>query len=115
MSGIAKINGKDQVLNQVTVQEIPNRFDLSQNYPNPFNPSTIIKYDLAENVNVTMKIYNIAGQEVATIVSGFQEAGSYQVRWDGTNNFGSKVAAGLYIYRLEAGPFTSVKKMMLIK
>jgi len=115
LSGIAKINGKDQVLNQVTVQEIPNRFDLSQNYPNPFNPSTIIKYDLAENVNVTMKIYNIAGQEVATIVSGFQEAGSYQVRWDGTNNFGSKVAAGLYIYRLEAGPFTSVKKMMLIK
>lgn len=115
LSGIAKINGKDQVLNQVTVQEIPNRFDLSQNYPNPFNPSTIIKYDLAENVNVTMKIYNIAGQEVATIVSGLQEAGSYQVRWDGTNNFGSKVAAGLYIYRLEAGPFTSVKKMMLIK
>lgn len=115
LSGIAKINGKEQVLNQVTVQEIPNRFDLSQNYPNPFNPSTIIKYDLAENVNVTMKIYNIAGQEVATIVNGFQEAGSYQVRWDGTNNFGSKVAAGLYIYRLEAGPFTSVKKMMLIK
>jgi hypothetical protein len=100
--------------------EIPDVFALDQNYPNPFNPTTTVKYDLPEEATVTLKIYNVLGQEVLTLVSGTQAAGRYQAVWDGRNNFGTPVSSGVYFYRIEATgvsgvPFVSLKKMMFLK
>ena len=88
----------------------PEEFRLAQNYPNPFNPTTNIHYSLAEAADVTLTVYDILGRRVATLVSESQMSGQYTVNFDAT-----RLASGTYIYRLEAGSFTSVKKMMLIK
>ncbi len=87
-----------------------NSFELSQNYPNPFNPSTQIKYSVAERGNVTLKVYDVLGKEVATLVNTTKDAGSYEVNFDAAN-----LSSGLYIYTIQAGNFTSSKKMMLLK
>jgi hypothetical protein len=87
-----------------------NSYNLSQNYPNPFNPSTEINYQLPSNGNVKLKVYNMMGQEVMTLVNGFKEKGMYSVTFNAGN-----LASGLYIYKLEAGNFTQVKKMLLTK
>ena len=89
---------------------IANSFSLEQNYPNPFNPSTTINYTLAESSPVTIKVYDVLGSEVATLVNTTQEAGKHNITFDA-----SKLASGLYIYTLNAGSFTSSKKMMLLK
>ena len=88
----------------------PFRYSLNQNYPNPFNPSSLIKYSIAKATKVTLKIYDVLGREVKTLVDEFKDAGEYDVRFDGTN-----IASGVYFYRVEAGTFTAVKKMVLIK
>jgi len=89
---------------------IPSKFELSQNYPNPFNPTTYINYSIPKSGLVTLKVYNILGQEVATLQSGFQKAGMYKV------NFNSvQLASGVYLYRLDANGFSQVKKMILMK
>lgn len=85
-------------------------FALEQNYPNPFNPSTKIDYSIPMQSKVELKIYNIVGQEVATLVNEVQGAGVHSARFDAT-----KLASGVYFYRLTAGNFTSVKKMALLK
>ncbi|MCJ7552941.1 MAG: T9SS type A sorting domain-containing protein, partial [Ignavibacteriaceae bacterium] len=87
-----------------------NSFSLDQNYPNPFNPSTVVNYTLAERSNVTLKVYDVLGKEVANLVNNTQEAGTHQVTFDASN-----LASGLYIYTLNAGDFTSSKKMMFLK
>ena len=89
---------------------IPSEYKLYQNYPNPFNPLTTIVFDLPKASLVTLKVYNILGQEVATLVNEKREAGSYEVEFDG-----SKLTSGVYFYRLGAGEFVSVKKLMLMK
>ena len=89
---------------------IPTKFNLSQNYPNPFNPSTIINYSIPESGNISLKIYNILGQEVATVFKGFQKSGAYTATFDA-----SKFASGVYFYRLQAGQFIETKKMILLK
>lgn len=94
---------------------VVDEFALHQNYPNPFNPSTTIAYTLKENANVTLKIYNMLGQEVKTLVSAHQAAGVKEVAWDGTNNAGAQVASGIYIYRLEANDFVASRRMLLMK
>ena len=88
----------------------PVAYSLEQNYPNPFNPSTTINYALPVSGNVTLKVYNLIGQEVASLVNEFQREGSYDVRFDA-----SKLSSGVYFYSLSAGNFTQVKKMMLVK
>jgi hypothetical protein len=88
----------------------PVTFKLSQNYPNPFNPSTIIQYNLPKSGLVSLKIYDILGREVATLVNDQQVAGAYKVTFDA-----SKLASGVYIYRIISGNFISTKKMMLLK
>ena len=98
-----------------TPKEIPTEFKLAQNYPNPFNPSTVINYSLPKNSLVTIKIYNLLGQEVKTLVSHEMSAGNYSVEWNGESNTGSRVASGIYIYRITAGAFTSSKKMIMLK
>ncbi len=90
--------------------ETPNKFQLKQNYPNPFNPSTSIKYEIPEAATVTLTVYNMLGQRVATLVNDFKTAGRYEVNFDA-----STLASGSYIYRLEAGDRVSTQKMMLIK
>ena len=92
----------------------PKEFTLSQNYPNPFNPSTKIEYSLEKAVQVSLKVYNVLGFEIATLVDGRQEAGSYTVPF-GINKESFSLSSGVYFYRLEAGSFVSTKKLILMK
>lgn len=102
--------GDQWVTNVTEENNLPVKFDLSQNYPNPFNPSTIIRYSVIETGNVVLKVYNTLGQEVKTLVNEVKSAGVYEVNFDA-----SGLASGLYIYKIQAGSFSSVKKMMLLK
>jgi glycosidase len=95
--------------------EKPDDYALYQNYPNPFNPSTNIKYSMIKPGFVKLKIYNTLGEEVATLVNAQQNAGAYEVQWNGRNNYGSQVSSGVYIYRLETSNFSSSKKMILLR
>jgi hypothetical protein len=88
----------------------PNGFSLNQNYPNPFNPTTVITYSIATTGAVTLTVYDLLGQEVATLVDGVRPAGTYAVTWNA-----SGLASGTYIYRLEAGSTVLSKKMILSK
>ncbi|HBQ59286.1 MAG TPA: hypothetical protein DD671_06600, partial [Balneolaceae bacterium] len=90
--------------------EIPSTFALSQNYPNPFNPTTSINYDVPEAADVKLQVFDITGRQVAELVNTRKSAGSYTVQWNAKN-----FATGVYIYRLTAGDFTSVRKLTLIK
>ncbi len=94
---------------------VPLTFNLEQNYPNPFNPSTVIKYSIAKNTHVKLVVYNLLGQEVATLVNNEMKAGNYSVKWNGLDNHNMKVTSGIYIYRIESGDFVASKKMMLLK
>jgi hypothetical protein len=88
----------------------PNKFVLSQNYPNPFNPSTVIKYQLTNTGLVTLKVYNVIGQEVATLVNSVLTAGSHEAKFDA-----SRLSSGVYFYTLRSGSFAETKKMVLMK
>ena len=99
----------------VAAISLPNEFSLHQNYPNPFNPFTTIKYDLPERSDVSITVYDISGKEVTQLERRIHEAGQKSIRWDGTNQNGELVSAGMYIYRILAGNFHSVKKMILLK
>jgi hypothetical protein len=89
---------------------IPKEFSLEQNYPNPFNPTTKIQYGIPEESKVVLKIYNVLGQQVAQIINDIQPAGYYSVDFDA-----SKLTSGIYLYKIEAKNFNSVKKMILVK
>ncbi|MFC1563865.1 YCF48-related protein [candidate division KSB1 bacterium] len=95
--------------------QLPDKFSIGQNYPNPFNPETKITYSVTVPTQVSLKIYNINGQLIKTLVSGQVPNGDHIAIWDGTNDCGKKVSSGVYIYRLHAGGFVQSKKMMLIK
>ena len=97
------------------VVELPNNFRLEQNYPNPFNPSTIIKYKIPDqvrndNVLVELKVFDVLGREVATLVNKEQQAGSYEVQFDA-----SSLTSGIYFYKLQSGGFVESRKMVLLK
>jgi hypothetical protein len=93
-----------------------NGYQLQQNYPNPFNPRTIINYRLAFDNFVELAIYNLSGQQIRTLVSIYQPAGSHQVEWDGRDESGQPVASGIYFYQLKAGnDFAATKKMVLLR
>jgi hypothetical protein len=98
----------------IGIKEIPylvaRSYSLQQNYPNPFNPSTVIRYSIPENAHVTLKVYNLLGQEIATLVNGEQKASTYEVTFDA-----SKFATGIYFYTVKAGNYSNTKKMMLVK
>ncbi len=99
---------------EVAIGSAPVAFALSQNYPNPFNPSTVISYQLPVNSQVTLKVYNMLGQVVATLVNGPQEAGAYTVSFN-ANKGTLGLSSGVYVYRLQAGSFISTKKLVLLK
>lgn len=90
--------------------QLPTEFTLSQNYPNPFNPTTNISYSILKSGYVSLKIYNIVGQEVATLYQGYQNAGSYKANFDG-----SRLSSGVYLYQLRTNQFSETKKMILMK
>ncbi|MCI0715771.1 MAG: T9SS type A sorting domain-containing protein [Chlorobi bacterium] len=94
----------------IQTTEIPNYYSLSQNYPNPFNPSTTIRFSVPKNTNVTLKVYDVLGKEVAVLVNELKQAGFHTVDFDA-----SHLASGIYFYKIEAGDFNSVKKMILVK
>lgn len=89
---------------------VPDKYSLYQNYPNPFNPTTTISYELPKSSFVTLKVYDIIGREITTLVNEQKNAGTYQAKFDG-----SRFASGVYFYRLQAGTFTLVKKFVLMK
>jgi len=93
-------------------QNTPLKFALMQNYPNPFNPTTVIKYEIPNSSHVTLKVYDILGKEVATLVNKNEQAGSYSVHF-GVGSL--QLASGIYLYKLQAGNYTSVKKLVLLK
>lgn len=89
---------------------LPKAYALDQNYPNPFNPSTTLRYSLLNAGPVTLTIYNVLGQEVATLVNEYQTSGTYSVKFDA-----STLSSGMYLYRISSGNFVQVKKMLLVK
>ena len=89
---------------------LPASTSLSQSYPNPFNAMTVIEYELPEASDVTLHVYNLIGEKVATLVNGAEEAGYKSVTWDA-----SEVSSGIYFYKLSAGDYTETKRMMLVK
>ena len=111
----------DQAYEQMGVQkpaDLPRAFSLSQNFPNPFNPSTVISYTIpeqSEQVAVKLNVFNIRGQVVKTLLDQVQGPGIYTVEWDGMDNSGRRAASGVYFYRISAGDFVSMRKMVLLK
>jgi len=108
-------DGNEDVYGPVTATPVasgtlPSEFALSQNYPNPFNASTVIRYSLASDEQVTLQVYNVYGQEVASLVNADQKAGQYTVQWNGKN-----ASSGVYFYTLNAGDFNETKKMVYTK
>jgi hypothetical protein len=105
--------GSPSVINELA--HLPKEFSLYQNYPNPFNPSTIISFALPKSATVKIKIFDILGREVRTLMNETMQPGIKKVVWDGRNRHGESVPSGMYFYRLEAGVFTDMKKMIIIK
>ena len=101
---------------EITDDDTPMVYSLAQNFPNPFNPSTRIQFTLPRKGNVSLKIYNVAGQLVKNLQDGVMEAGSHELTWDGTNDLGSSVASGVYFYKIKAGSdYENIKKMVLLR
>jgi hypothetical protein len=96
-------------------ESVPLTFELEQNYPNPFNPSTIISYQIPQTEMVTLEIYNALGQKVRTLINESKDVGQYQITWNGINDAGNHLSSGIYFYRLHAGKFVKVMKMILLR
>ena len=94
---------------------IPEDFHLSQNFPNPFNPSTTIHYSLPKNNFVHLRVIDLEGREVKTLINGFQTRGNKSITWNAKNNQGRSASAGMYFYLIESGEFFATRKMILIK
>ncbi len=120
ISNFTKLEGIWLIMNHTSVDEdlsleIIDTYKLEQNYPNPFNPQTTIKYQLPETNTVKLYVYNSIGQLVKTLVDDTQEAGIYNIAWDGKDNNNNEIASGIYIYRLMAGDYIETRKMLLLK
>lgn len=94
---------------------IPTDFSLKQNYPNPFNPSTTITFDLSEDANVKISIYDMTGRLIRELVNQSMTVGSKTINWDGKDDYGNQVSGGVYLYNLQTGEYNQTKKMVLIK
>ena len=99
----------------ITEQILPITYELYNPYPNPFNPVTTLRYDLPEDALVNITIYDMMGRVVKTLINDQQTAGYRSIQWNATNNTGSPVSAGIYLYMIQAGDFRQTKKMVLLK
>lgn len=97
------------------IEILPSAYSLEQNYPNPFNPETIISYSLPKQSRVQIKIYDITGNEIRSLIDEEKSAGRHNILWDSRNNFGQRVASGIYFYKIVADNFVQTKKMILMK
>jgi len=105
------LNGEFEYSNEIEVEiNLPIKFQLNQNYPNPFNPRTIIKFQVPVKTNVTLKIFDLLGREVTTLIDETKNAGFYEAIFDG-----SKLASGVYLYSIQTENYTNTKKLILIK
>ena len=109
LDNIASIKDKLQYLNQKEIV-VPLTYKLSQNYPNPFNPTTKINFSIPKDGKVVLKIYDVSGKEVYTLVNEFKQAGNYNAIFNGSN-----LSSGVYFYRLNAGDFVESRRMILLK
>lgn len=113
---VVKVYRKDISVGIETPDDaVPVHFKLLQNYPNPFNPSTTIEYQIPISSHVVLRIFNVLGQEVRTLVNGNQSAGSHSVVWNGKDSFGKEVAGGIYFFRMRTKDFVQTKKLLLLK
>jgi subtilisin family serine protease len=112
---VLKVNSATTDISDVSATEIPEYFDLSQNYPNPFNPVTNIMYQLPNASYVTLKIYDLLGREVITLVDKQQKAGYYNIQWNGKTNCGANVPSGVYFYLIKTDKYEKTRKMLLMK
>ncbi len=103
-------DGQFEYSDVVEVEVIPNDYELSQNYPNPFNPSTTIRFSLPQATQIKINLFNMLGEQMATLAEGMYESGYHKVTFNA-----SSLPSGTYIYRLESSDFVSVKKMILLK
>jgi uncharacterized protein (DUF362 family) len=102
-------------VDEPAVPERPADFRLEANYPNPFNPETMIKYQIPQRARVTLKIYDLIGHEVRTLLDNIEEAGVYEIRWDGKDGWGRDLPSGVYLYQIRTGGFLHAKKMTLLR
>lgn len=96
-------------------QNTPAAYTLEQNYPNPFNPETTIDYSLQRSGKVELTVFNVRGEKIATLIDANQGTGAYRVTWNGKDSLGNQVGSGVYFYKIKAGDFTSIKKMILVR
>lgn len=118
ISLLALTDKNDSIMTDIQepTTQIPLTFELSQNYPNPFNPTTTIRFQIQRLEDVNIKIYNILGQEIKTLISDKLSPGIHEVKWDGLDKFGNKAASGIYFYRMETGKgYIRVRKLVLLK
>ena len=109
-------NGMFEFSNKIKIEiSVPEDFALAQNYPNPFNPETFIEFRLARPGRAILKIFDLTGREVRTIVDEPRPAGLYRIKWSGLNNQDELVSSGVYIYQLKAGQFKKSRKMLLLR
>jgi len=97
------------------INQLPHAFNLYNNYPNPFNPVTTLRYDLPEDALVNITIYDIMGRIVRTLINSQQNAGFKSIQWNATNDAGSPLSAGLYLYKIQADNLVQTRKMVLLK
>ncbi len=102
-------------LEQTELSTIPTEFTLSQNYPNPFNPETIIEFQIPNRSHVTIRIYNLVGQEIVILANEVKDIGHFKIVWDGKDSFGTIVTSGVYIYQMRAGDFVTSRKLILLR
>jgi hypothetical protein len=95
--------------------QLPVAFELEQNYPNPFNPATTIVFDMKVDGDVALDVYNMLGQKVRRLHSGYLPTGPHEIQWDGASGSGDRVATGVYFYRLSSADFSQTRKMVLLK
>ncbi|HAX50166.1 MAG TPA: T9SS type A sorting domain-containing protein [Ignavibacteria bacterium] len=114
-SGVYKYTSEENIGININNNELPLVFDLKQNFPNPFNPDTKIQYEVPVGSWVIIEVFNSIGQKIKVIYEGYESAGSYFTKWDGTNFEGSQVSSGLYFYKLTAGKVVVTRKMILVR
>jgi|AP95_1055475.scaffolds.fasta_scaffold10998_3 hypothetical protein len=107
--------GVEEELFEEIGEELPQLFELGQNYPNPFNPTTTFEFRMGATANVSIRVFNVLGQVVRTLVDGTMSIGVHRVTWDARDDSGTTVATGLYLYQMETSGFQSVKTLVLMK
>jgi len=115
-SGIwVRVGSMPTAVGETNAENCPATFNLFQNYPNPFNPETEIRFALARHSRVVIDVFNTLGQQIVTLINKQYAAGFHSVHWDGNDRNGRRASSGIYVYRIQAGEFSQVKKMILLK